>query len=101
MVAAPPRVVPVSKDDEQGQGSKTSALPEIQPLAVDTIRIVLAGTAVFAAALVVTLLVPALHAGERDWWPWACLSGLALGMIGLLYISRGRGNAAGARRRDH
>jgi hypothetical protein len=95
-----PRVVRVSKDDEQGHGASSSVIPEIQPLAVDTVRIVVAGTGLFAAALVVTLLVPALHVGERDWWPWACVSGLVLGLIGLLYIGRGRGNAASARRRE-
>jgi hypothetical protein len=88
----------VSKDDEPDQ-APPSRPPELQPLAVDTVRIVVAGTAAFAVALVVTLLVPALHAGDRDWWPWACLSGLVLGLIGLAYILRGRGNAAGARRR--
>lgn len=80
-----------------GEGTNPSALPEVQPLAVDTVRIVLAGTALFGVALVVTLLVPSLHSGDRDWWPWACTSGLALGLVGLLYIVRGRGNAASAR----
>lgn len=73
------------------------APPELQPLAVDTVRIVLVGTALFALALVVTVLVPSLHTGRRDWWPWACASGLGLGLIGLAYIRRGRGNAASAR----
>ena len=72
--------------------------PELQPLAVDTVRIVLAGTAVFALALLVTLVVPSLHNGDRDWWPWACVSGVGLGLLGLGYIRRGRGNAASARR---
>lgn len=72
---------------------------QLEPLAVDTVKIVVAGTALFALALVVTLLVPALHTGDRDWWPWACVSGLGLGLFGLAYIQRGRGNAASARRR--
>jgi hypothetical protein len=72
---------------------------ELQPLAVDTVRIVVAGTVLFTVALVVTLLVPSLHSGDRDWWPWACVSGLGLGLVGLAYIARGRGNAASARRR--
>jgi hypothetical protein len=88
----------VTKDHEPGQAPATPH-PELQPLAVDSTRIVVGGTALFAVALVVTLLVPALHSGDRDWWPWACVSGLALGLIGLAYILRGRGNAAGARRR--
>jgi hypothetical protein len=96
---APPKVVPVTQDDHQSQ-APAGPRPPLQPLAVDTVRIVLAGTALFGVALLVTLLVPTLHSGERDWWPWACVSGLALGLIGLLYIARGRGNAAGARRRD-
>ena len=70
-----------------------------QPVAVDTARIVLAGLACWAVALVVVLAVPALHTGERDWWPWTCVAGLVLGLLGLAYVRRGRGNAAGARRR--
>jgi hypothetical protein len=84
----------VSQDESQGP-------PELQPLAVDTVRIVVTGTVMFAVALVVTLLVPSLHHGDRDWWPWACVSGLGLGLVGLLYIARGRGNAASARVREH
>jgi hypothetical protein len=47
-------------------------------------------------ALVVTRVVPARHTGERSWWPWACVAGFALGGIGFLYVSRGRGNASDA-----
>lgn len=83
---------------EDGQ-SATERPAELQPLAVDTVKIVVAGTVVFAVALLVTLLVPTLRSGERDWWPWACVSGLGLGLVGLAYIRRGRGNAASARRR--
>jgi hypothetical protein len=81
--------------DADGQPPRTDP-PELEPLAVDTVRIVLAGTVLFAVALVVTLLVPSLHGGDRDWWPWACTSGLGLGLLGLAYIRRGRGNAAAA-----
>jgi hypothetical protein len=84
--------------EDQGQ-QPTEQPPELEPLAVDTVKIVVAGTALFAVALVVTLLVPALHSGGRDWWPWACVSGFGLGLVGLTYIHRGRGNAASARRR--
>ncbi|GAB3591484.1 hypothetical protein GCM10027446_09580 [Angustibacter peucedani] len=70
----------------------------LAPARIDTAKIVVAGTAVWLVALVVTLLVPALHRGDRDWWPWTCVAGLALGLVGLSYVVRGRGNAAGARR---
>jgi hypothetical protein len=69
----------------------------LAPIAVDTARILLVGIACWVVALVVTLVVPSLHTGDRDWWPWACVSGLVLGLVGLAYVLRGRGNAAGAR----
>jgi hypothetical protein len=46
--------------------------------------------------LVVTLVAPGLHTGERAWWPWCAVAGLVLGGIGHAYLRRGRGNAAGA-----
>lgn len=70
----------------------------LAPLSVDTAHVIIAGTLGWAVALVVTLAVPALHTGERNWWPWACVTGLILGALGLVYVRRGRGNAAGARR---
>jgi hypothetical protein len=60
------------------------------------LKIVEAGIALWAVALVVTLLVPVLHEGSRDWWPWVCVSGIVLGGIGWLYVRRGRGNASDA-----
>jgi len=67
-----------------------------RPLAVDTVKVLLAGLAVWAVALVVTLAVPSLHTANRDWWPWACVAGLVIGTIGVLYLRRGRGNATAA-----
>ena len=69
---------------------------ELEPLAWSSARIVLGGLVLWAVALVLTLVVPALHTGERDWWPWCCVAGLALGSLGYAYMRRGRGNAAGA-----
>lgn len=71
----------------------------LEPIQVDSVRIVLAGLVGWAVALVVVLVVPALHTGDRSWWPWACVTGLVLGLVGLAYLLRGRGNAAGARPR--
>ena len=70
----------------------------VEALAIDVPRAVLAGIVLWALALAVTLLVPALHAGGRDWWPWACVAGVVIGVLGLAYVRRGRGNAAAARR---
>ena len=60
-----------------------------EPLAVPTRTIIGVGTAVWALALAVTLVVPALHTGERSWWPWACVAGIALGAFAWWYVGRG------------
>jgi hypothetical protein len=76
-------------------GTPGRVLPPVQPLPVSTQRIILAGIGCWVLALVVTLVVPGLHTGVRDWWPWACVAGIVLGAIGYAYVARGRGNAAG------
>ena len=50
------------------------------PLRVDTVRVVLAGTAVWVVALVVLLLL-----GDRvdRMWTWTCVAGIALAVVGL------------------
>ncbi len=76
-----------------------SLLGEAAPVdapAVSTRAIVVVGTALWAVALVVTLVVPALHTGERSWWPWTCVTGIGLGLFAAWYVRRGRGNAVGA-----
>jgi len=52
--------------------------------------------ALWSVALVVILLMPPLHQGDRQWWPWTCVAGVLGGGLALLYIRRGRGNASGA-----
>ncbi len=53
------------------------------PLQVDTVRVVLAGTAAWAVALVVLLLL-----GDRvdRMWTWTCLAGIALAALGILVM---------------
>ena len=50
------------------------------PLQVDTVRVVLAGTAVWVVALVVLLLL-----GDRvdRLWTWTCIAGIGLALLGL------------------
>ena len=50
------------------------------PLQVDTVRVVLAGTAVWAMALVILLFL-----GDRvdELWTYTCLAGIALAALGL------------------
>ena len=68
----------------------------VEPLAVPTQKIIAVGIGVWLVALVVTLVVPGLHTGDRSWWPWTCLAGALLGVFAMWFVRRGRGNAAGA-----
>ncbi|MFC8504609.1 DUF2530 domain-containing protein [Pedococcus sp. NPDC057267] len=79
-----------------GRDAAPEAGSPLEPLAWSSARIVLGGLVLWAVALVVTLAVPALHTGDRDWWPRCCVAGLVLGSVGYAYMRRGRGNAAGA-----
>ncbi len=76
--------------------ARPDAPEQLAPIHLPMLRIVGVGALAWAAALAVVLLVPALHEGERAWWPWACVSGLVLGALGWAYLRRGRGNAADA-----
>ncbi len=67
---------------------------ELQPLDVDIARVLEIGVALWGAALLVSLLVPALHQGGRHWWPWTCVAGMVGGGIALLYIRRRHGKAS-------
>ena len=76
--------------------SSDPAPAPLEPLRIDTPRVVAIGVLLWVVALVVTLVVPALHSGDRSWWPWTCLAGAGLGTVGWIYVRRGRGNAAAA-----
>ncbi len=80
-------------DDAEVVGERAVEVEELEALDVPTQRIIEIGLALWAVALVATLVIPALHEGDRSWWPWACVAGLVLGTVGLLYVRRGRGNA--------
>lgn len=83
-------------DDAATRAGAPGPTPPIAPLHVPMLRIVEVGLGVWVLALLVTLVVPALHEGDRSWWPWTCVAGLVLGSIGWAYVRRGRGNARDA-----
>jgi len=62
--------------------------------------VTVAGTAGWAVALVVLLIVrDRLPAGQR-WWIWTCVCGVAMGLFALWYVPRlKRGRARAAARR--
>jgi len=69
------------------------------PLRVDTVRVVLAGTAVWVVALVVLLLL-----GDRvdRLWTWTCVAAIALAGVGLVVMRlQGQWKVPVAPRRSH
>ena len=70
--------------------------PDPEPLELDDTRVVLAGTVLWAVALV-ALVVRDLAGGRTPaWWLQMCAAGIALGLLGLRFVARRR---AAARRR--
>ena len=70
------------------------------PLEANDQLVAAIGTAAWAVALVVLLIVRSeLPAGSR-WWIWTCVAGLGLGLFALGYIprlKRGRARSAASR----
>jgi len=65
--------------------------PDVAPLDVDGVRAVGIGTALWAVALLVTLALRGpLEAAGNGWWVWVCVSGVVLGLMGLVYVVRRR-----------
>ena len=60
--------------------------PDPAPVSTDDRKAVLVGIALWIAGLagLLVFLTPLTEAGDA-WWLWACVAGLALGLIGLLY----------------
>lgn len=83
------------REDLGPASGATPDAPQYPPLPVKSSTVIKIGILAWAIALAVTLAVPDLRTGERSWWPWACVAGMALGIVGYLYVRRGRGNATG------
>jgi hypothetical protein len=89
-----PEGTPAQALGRGGASRVLGASAPTEPLHVPTRRIVFVGTVIWAVALVVTLAVPSLHAGDRSWWPWTCVTGIALGAFAFWYVGRGGVDAA-------
>jgi hypothetical protein len=73
----------------------------VAPLDVDAVRTVQVGTAVWALALVVTLVAKdALVDDGRGWWIWTCVAGVVLGLMGIVITTRRRSRLARSRAVD-
>lgn len=72
----------------------------VEPLDVDAVRTVQIGTALWAVALVLTLVArDALQDEGRTWWIWTCATGVVLGLLGLVITMRRRRRITGDRSR--
>ncbi|MHA6695593.1 DUF2530 domain-containing protein [Homoserinimonas sp. A520] len=64
--------------------------PDPVPPKTDDRKPILIGIGLWLVALVAVLLLGPLLAPADRWWVWACVAGLVLGVIGLIYIHRRR-----------
>jgi len=74
--------------------------PAPPPLEANDRLVTAVGTAAWAVALIVVLVLrDSLPAAER-WWLWTCVAGLCMGIFGLWYVPRmKRARARAAERR--
>ena len=58
------------------------------------------GTAAWAVALVILIILREQIPADERWWIWTCAAGLAMGLFGLWYVPRlKRARARAAARR--
>ncbi|GLZ16222.1 hypothetical protein Acsp04_64570 [Actinomadura sp. NBRC 104425] len=60
--------------------------PDPPPLETNDVGVAVAGTAAWAVALVVLLIVGLPD--EHRWWLWVCVAGIGTGLFGIWYIPR-------------
>ncbi len=82
--------------------SRRPRRPAPEPLDVDAVRVVTAGTVLWAVAGLVLLVFARewLADTDRTWWLWTCAAGAGLGVLGVWYCRRRRdrlGRTAAAR----
>jgi hypothetical protein len=80
VTAEPPADLPPHTDED----------PALQPLDVDGVSAVTAGTAAWAVAFGVLLLLGVRFDDPNGWWLWVCATGAAVGVPGVIYTRRRR-----------
>ena len=69
--------------------SSRVARPDPPPLETDDVKVVAAGTALWAVGLLVLVVLRLTDAAEvRGWWMGMCGYGIALGLYGVRYCRR-------------
>lgn len=64
--------------------------PDPPPLETDDVRVVAAGTALWAVALLVLVVLRLAGLGVHTWWIAMCACGAVLGLLGVRYCQRRR-----------
>jgi len=78
-----------------------SRRPAPPPLEANDQLVAAVGTAAWAVALVVLLILREQIPADERWWIWTCVAGLAMGLFGLWYVPRlKRSRARAAERRE-
>ena len=75
--------------------------PAPPPLEANDKLVTVTGTAGWALALIVLLIIRGSLPSDARWWLWTCATGLAMGLFGLWYVPRfKRARARSAARRE-
>jgi hypothetical protein len=78
-------------DEPVGEPARRAGARVVEPLEVDAVRVMAAGTALWCVALVVLVLLrPTLDRHDAGWWVWVAVAGIGLGGIGLVVTTRRR-----------
>ncbi len=73
------------------------------PLEANDRRVTVVGTAGWAVALIVLLIVRGRLPADARWWVWTCAAAVAMGLFALWYVprlKRGRARSAARRAQD-
>jgi len=74
--------------------------PAPPPLEANDRRVTVIGTAGWAAALVILLILRNQLPADERWWIWTCVAGVCMGLFALWYVPRfKRARAQKARQR--
>lgn len=79
---------------------KSPRRPAPPPLEANDRQVTVIGTAVWAVALVILLILRDQLPADQRWWIWTCVAGVCMGLFALWYVPRfKRSRARKARQR--